>query len=146
MGNWLYFILCGLIFSICLNVIFFVKKHIKTGETKIFSILLIVNLLSLFSELICTYIGQNYPENSIVPHVATKIFLLFLMTFLLYMTLYIYIICYVANEKKDIKHYDFLKKLSYMISFELSFKISIILLAEQSSKKLPGKPYFDVCA
>ena len=115
MGNWLYFILCGLIFSICLNVIFFVKKHIKTGETKIFSILLIVNLLSLFSELICTYIGYNYPENSIVPHAATKIFLLFLMTFLLYMTLYIYIICYVANEKKDIKHYDFLKKLSYIV-------------------------------
>ena len=115
MENWLYFILCGLIFSICLNVIFFVKKHIKTGETKIFSILLIVNLLSLFSELICTYIGYNYPENSIVPHAATKIFLLFLMTFLLYMTLYIYIICYVANEKKDIKHYDFLKKLSYIV-------------------------------
>ena len=37
------------------------------------------------------------------------------MTFLLYMTLYIYIICYVANEKKDIKHYDFLKKLSYIV-------------------------------
>ena len=115
MGNWLYFILCGLIFSICLNVIFFVKKHVKTGETKVFSILLIVNLLSLFSELICTYIGYNYPENSIVPHVATKIFLVFLMTFLLYMTLYIYIICYVTNEKKDIKHYDFLKTLSYII-------------------------------
>lgn len=115
MENWLYFILCGLIFSICLNVIFFVKKHVKTGETKVFSILLIVNLLSLFSELICIYIGYNYPENSIAPHVATKIFLLFLMTFLLYMTLYIYIICYVANEKKDIKHYDFLKKLSYIV-------------------------------
>ena len=115
MGNWLYFILCGLIFSICLNVIFFVKKHVKTGETKVFSILLIVNLLSLFSELICTYIGYNYPENSIVPHVATKIFLVFLMTFLLYMTLYIYIIYYVTNTKKDIKHYDFLKSLSYII-------------------------------
>ena len=115
MGNWLYFILCCLIFSICLNVIFFVKKHIKTGETKIFSILLIVNLLSLFSELICTYIGYNYPENSIVPHAATKIFLVFLMTFLLYMTLYIYIICYVTNTKKDIKHYEFLKSLSYII-------------------------------
>ena len=77
MGNWLYFILCGLIFSICLNVIFFVKKHIKTGETKIFSILLIVNLLSLFSELICTYIGYNYPENSIVRTPLPKYFFYF---------------------------------------------------------------------
>ncbi len=115
MGNWLYFILCGVLFSICLNIIYFVKKHIKTGETKIFSILLVVNLLSLLSELICTYIGYTYPENSIVPHVATKMYLVFLMTFLLYMTLYIYVICYVTNFKKDMKHYMFLKVLSYII-------------------------------
>lgn len=115
MGNWLYFILCGVLFSICLNIIYFVKKHIKTGETKIFSILLVVNLLSLLSELICTYIGYTYPENSIVPHVATKMYLVFLMTFLLYMTLYIYVICYVTNLKKDMKHYMFLKVLSYII-------------------------------
>lgn len=115
MENWLYFILCGVLFSICLNIIYFVKKHIKTGETKIFSILLVVNLLSLLSELICTYIGYTYPENSIVPHVATKMYLVFLMTFLLYMTLYIYVICYVTNFKKDMKHYMFLKVLSYII-------------------------------
>ena len=115
MGNWLYFILCGVLFSICLNIIYFVKEHIKTGETKIFSILLVVNLLSLLSELICTYIGYTYPENSIVPHVATKMYLVFLMTFLLYMTLYIYVICYVTNFKKDMKHYMFLKVLSYII-------------------------------
>ena len=90
MGQWFYFILCGLLFSIVLNIIYFTKKHIKTGETKIFSILLVINLISLISELACTYIGFTFPENSLISHIATKMFLLFLMTFLLYMTLYIY--------------------------------------------------------
>lgn len=117
MGQWFYFILCGLLFSIVLNSIYFMKKHIKTGETKIFSILLVVNLLSLLSELACTYIGFTYPENSLIPHIATKLFLIFLMTFLLYMTLYIYVICYVTSKKQNMKHYKLLEILSYIIWF-----------------------------
>ena len=115
MGQYFYFILCGLLFSIILNCVYFTKKHVKTGETKIFSILLIVNLLSLISELICTYVGFTYPENSLISHIVTKIFLILLMTFLLYMTLYIYVICYVTSKKQNMKHDKFLEILSYII-------------------------------
>ena len=117
MGQWFYFILCGLLFSIVLNIIYFTKKHIKTGETKIFSILLVINLISLISELACTYIGFTFPENSLISHIATKMFLLFLMTFLLYMTLYIYVICYVTSKKQNIKYYKLLEILSYILWF-----------------------------
>ena len=117
MGQWFYFILCGLLFSIVLNIIYFTKKHIKTGETKIFSVLLVINLISLISELACTYIGFTFPENSLISHIATKMFLLFLMTFLLYMTLYIYVICYVTSKKQNIKYYKLLEILSYILWF-----------------------------
>ncbi len=109
------FIFCGLLFSIILNIIFFSKKHIKTKETKIFSILLIVNLISLISEVICNYIGYNCIENSLISHITTKFYLICLMTFLLYMTLYIYILCYVTNKEPDMRYYNILKYISYII-------------------------------
>lgn len=117
MSNFFYFILCGFIFSCFLNIIYFSKKHVKTGETKIFSILLIVNLISLASELACSYIGYTFLENTIYTHVMTKIYLICLMTFLLYMTLYIYIICYVESKRENKKRYKKLKILSYIIWF-----------------------------
>ncbi len=115
MGNFLNVILCGLIFSVVLNAIYFRKKHIKTGETKIFSILLIVNLISLISEFVCSYIGYNFPEDTLLSHVVTKLFLICLMTFLLYMTLYIYVICYTTNKNSKKEYYNKLKLLSYII-------------------------------
>lgn len=117
MSNFFYFILCGFIFSCFLNIIYFSKKHVKTGETKIFSILLIVNLISLASELACSYIGYTFLENTIYTHVMTKIYLICLMTFLLYMTLYIYVICYVESKRENKKRYKNLKILSYIIWF-----------------------------
>lgn len=106
-----------LFFSCFLNIIYFSKKHVKTGETKIFSILLIVNLISLASELACSYIGYTFLENTIYTHVMTKIYLICLMTFLLYMTLYIYVICYVESKRENKKRYKKLKILSYIIWF-----------------------------
>lgn len=117
MSNFFYFILCGFVFSCFLNIIYFSKKHVKTGETKIFSILLIVNLISLASELACSYIGYTFLENTIYTHVMTKIYLICLMTFLLYMTLYIYVICYVESKRENQKRYKKLKILSYIIWF-----------------------------
>ncbi len=117
MSNFFYFILCGFIFSCFLNIIYFSKKHVKTGETKIFSILLIVNLISLASELACSYIGYTFLENTIYTHVMTKIYLICLMTFLLYMTLYIYVICYIESKRENKKRYKKLKILSYIIWF-----------------------------
>ena len=117
MSNFFYFILCGFIFSCFLNIIYFSKKHVKTGETKIFSILLIVNLISLASELACSYIGYTFLENTIYTHVMPKIYLICLMTFLLYMTLYIYVICYVESKRENKKRYKKLKILSYIIWF-----------------------------
>jgi len=115
MGNFLNIIVCGMIFSVALNIIYFRKKHIKSGETKIFSILLIVNLISLITEFLCSYIGYNFPENSLISHIVTKSYLICLMTFLLYMTLYIYVICYVSSKKPKLKYYDWLEYISYVI-------------------------------
>lgn len=138
MGKFFYFILCGLIFSIVLNILYFNKKHIKTAETKIFSILLIVNLLGLISELTCTTVGFTFPENSLLPHITTKIFLVCLMTFVLYMTLYIYAICYVETDNPNLKYYKLLKKISYIVWLCCCF-VAILLPIKTGAGYAVGK-------
>ena len=115
MGKFFYFILCGVLFSIVLNIIYFSKRHIKTREMRVFSILLVINLISLLSELACSYIGYTSEVDSILPHISTKLYLVCLMSFLLYMTLYIYVICYSSGKNNDIDHYEKLRITSYII-------------------------------
>lgn len=100
------------IFSFTLNLIFFFRKHIKTKETKIFSYLLIVNFIGLIVELVCAYIGYNYETNNLFAHIFTKIYLIYLMTYLFIMTLYVYSIAYM---KKNEGYYNKLKLISYVI-------------------------------
>ena len=100
------------IFSFTLNLIFFFRKHIKTKETKIFSYLLIVNFIGLIVELVCAYIGYNYETNNLFAHIFTKIYLIYLMTYLFIMTLYVYSIAYM---KKKEGYYNKLKLISYVI-------------------------------
>ncbi|MEG0409078.1 MAG: hypothetical protein RR623_09415, partial [Bacilli bacterium] len=91
-----HFIICTLVFSLVLNILYFTKKHIKTGETKIYSRLLILNLIGLIIELISSYIGFNFETSVTIAHIFTKAYLTYLMLFLLYITLYIYTISYVT--------------------------------------------------
>lgn len=128
-GGFLTFILCGVLFSFTLGIIYFLKKHIISEETKIFSILLIVNFFSLLLELLCSIIGYNFATNILPAHIFTKMYLISLMMFILYMTLYMFTICYVISKAKNIKHYKRLKLISYLI-FVISSLILIILPIE----------------
>ena len=89
-----YVILCTIVFSATLNVIYFSKKHVNLSETKIFSTLLFINLIGLILEFLCSYVGYNFSTNDLPAHVFTRLYLFYLMTYLLYMTLYIYAVCY----------------------------------------------------
>ena len=64
-----YFILCAFVFSFALNIIYFNKKHISSGETRIFSIMLVTNLFGLAIEFICSYLGYNFEVNSLISHI-----------------------------------------------------------------------------
>ena len=110
-----YFILCALVFSITLNILYFTKKHIDSSETKVFSILLFINFLGLIIELVCAYIGYNFAPNVLLARLFTKVYLTYLLTFLFLMTLYIYIVCYVINKNPNLSYFKKLKNLSIYI-------------------------------
>ena len=66
MGSGIYFPLSALLFSFLLVGLTFFKKHIKTVETKLYSLLVLSNSLGLFVELLCTYASYIYDKNVVL--------------------------------------------------------------------------------
>lgn len=122
----LYFIICSLFYSIALNIFYFNKKHIRFAETSMFSILLATNLIGLISELLCIFVGKQFPSNSILPILFTKFYLLYLLTFLLFFTLYIYAISYKSKDGQKVRYYEGLKQLSYWIYIVGVFVMAVL--------------------
>ena len=120
------FIICSLVFSIVLSFIYFSKRHVNSSETKIFSILLVTNLIGLISELLCTIIGYTFPPDSSTAHVFTKIYLVYLLTFMFFMTLYIYVTCYITT--KNNYHPNYYQKLKNIFFGIFAFCVVVMLI------------------
>ena len=121
-----YAIICTFVFSIVLSIIYFKKEHISSPETKIYSVLLITNSIGLLIEFICSFIGYKYTSNVFLATIFTKIYLVYLMSFILLMTLYIYMICYVVSKRPDESHWVKLKEIS-LILYIICIVITILL-------------------
>ncbi len=121
-----YAIICTFVFSIVLSIIYFKKEHISSPETKIYSVLLITNSIGLLIEFICSYIGYKYTSNVFLATIFTKIYLVYLMSFILLMTLYIYMICYVVSKRTDESRWVKLKEIS-LILYIICIVITILL-------------------
>lgn len=133
-----YAILCTTVFSATLNVIYFSKKHIKSKETETFSILLFINLLGLIVEFLCSYIGNNFITDSSPARLFTRIYLGYLMLYLLYMTLYIYVVCYASDKNMNLNYYKKLEKISYIIYISCLI-IDLFLPLQTSAGYATGK-------
>ena len=120
------FIICSLVFAIVLSFIYFSKKHVNSSETKIFSILLVTNLIGLVSELLCTIIGYTFPPDSSTAHIFTKIYLVYLLSFMFFMTLYIYVTCYITT--KNNYHPNYYQKLKNIFFGIFVFCVIVMLI------------------
>lgn len=107
MGSGLYFPACAIPFSILINILFVLKKHIDTKETKIYSVLIISNLCGLMIEILCTYATLIYKQFPLLSEFIYKLYLLYLIVWISTFGYYIYSL--VRNEmkfnKKDILYF-----------------------------------------
>ena len=92
----------------------------------VFSILLVTNLIGLISELLCTIIGYTFPPDSSTAHVFTKIYLVYLLTFMFFMTLYIYVTCYITT--KNNYHPNYYQKLKNIFFGIFAFCVVVMLI------------------
>ena len=110
-----FLILYALILSITLNIMYFIRKHINSNEVKIFSKILFSNLLGLMLELMCIYMSNKFSPTSLPAIIFTRAYLIYLITYLLFMTLYNYVLCYTTEKQKKLEHYKKLRNISYTI-------------------------------
>ena len=77
MGSSIYFPVSALAFSALTTIIFFIKKPIKSIETKIYKYLLISNFCGLIIELLCTYAASIVNVNPFLSDFILKLYLVY---------------------------------------------------------------------
>ena len=118
------FLCISFIYIVFLNVIFFNKEHIKTYETKIFSRLLVTNLIGIILEFACIFSIYFLGTNSLISLFINKIFLLYFMTFAFLFNLYVFNTIYADNKNKYLNAFN---SVLYAISIILVLILNVNL-------------------
>ena len=92
--EFLNFQISSIIYILLLAVMYFSKKRIDNIDNKIFSLLIITNIIGLFFDIISTLLIAN-DINNLFAIIIAKVYLLYLVTWLLLFTIYIIL---VSNE------------------------------------------------
>lgn len=110
-------ILCiSLIYSIFLNILFFSKKHIKTYETKMFSIMLFSNLIGLLLEFSCIFLIYQLGVENILVITVNRIFLLYLLLFAVLFGMYAAYISLIDGTEKNLsKKHKYIRIIAFSI-------------------------------
>lgn len=98
-------ILGSIIYSIGLIIVYFSKPHITTTENRIFSVLIITNLIGLILELTNYFTVLNIEQIPFINYFVSKLYLLYLITFIVIFTYYVIYISYkekIENERLKI--------------------------------------------
>jgi len=97
-------ICCSILYIILVATVYFSKKKIKNLENKIYSSLLILNVVGLFLELGCCYFLYNKDISSLYTFLnilINKTFVVYLLTWEFIFTAYIFFISF--NQKESFK-------------------------------------------
>ena len=107
--------------SVLVNIIYFSKQRINNYENKIYRYILVINLVSLFWEYLCTYFTYNY-----VPVLSVTIIKLYLLILLIYMTCLSLYIAVITKEKEVLQN-KWKKIKNVYILFFIIFAVFVIL-------------------
>ena len=111
-----------LIYLVVLIVSYFSKSHLKTKENKSYSILLIINFIGLLLEILCGILGNKLPDDTMICHFFTKLFMCFMTYFTLTLTIYIYSLCFEKNENV----FNRIKNLTCIVGMLSTFIIFVL--------------------
>ncbi len=91
-------IVCNLIYSILICAMYFSKKRMNIEETRLYGLLVIVNLVNLVLELLCCYTVANMGKMPFVTELVNRLFLVVIFLWQTLFTLYIYAISFKNGE------------------------------------------------
>lgn len=112
--------LVSFIYVIVLAITYFSKKRIKSIENKLFSLLIITNIIGLIIDLTSTGLALRNKTGFMLSF-SSKMYLVYLLTWILILTIYVFSI----SIKRDITKNDLKKFLPFLCIFYL---ISIVII------------------
>lgn len=128
----LYFQIASLAYILLLVFIFFSKKRLKTVENKIYSYLIVINLIGVILDILSTYIAivdVNYPLLNII----SKFYLMYLILFLLTFTAYALILSkFDIDESKRYQRFVKIKNIIILVFVVLCLLILYLPLSNYS--------------
>jgi signal transduction histidine kinase len=120
----------SLFYSLFLNISFHSKKHIESEETKIFSYLVDANLIGILIELMCSFSTKIFGAGSIVVPILSKVFLLYLITFLFLFMLYVFLVSssVVTNNSLVFNEKNYKISQHFLLAFYIIAAIIVLIL------------------
>lgn len=100
MNNSVYFSILSFVYILLLSVVFFCKKRLNSKENRIYSILIITNLIGVIVELLLATIAVVFNDSLIVNEIFAKLYLIYLLTWLMIFIAYVFMISFDTNLKK----------------------------------------------
>ena len=89
----LYFSICGIIFLIIFMITFFFKSYLKTKETRLYGLLLIITFFGTFIDILSSVLFKmGFDTNSFLYMFFSKSMLIYFIAWVLIFTEYVYVI------------------------------------------------------
>ena len=121
--NMLIFSFCNLIYILMFCFAFFFKERVKTLDTKIYSNILIINLLGIIVDIFGYFYFKFLGISSYTSLLISKVYLLYYFSWAFLFLLYIFIISFRSFSEKIIKT----DKIFYIVLFT-NFVVFILIL------------------
>ena len=120
----------SLIYMIALSLIFGSKKRIDSIENKIFKIIVATNIAGLIIEMTCFLFGQYNINNYILTVSMVKLYLIYLLTFIMLFTMYLIYIS--KKENQNVNSYLTINTAYYILSIMILLILPITLVKKEN--------------
>ena len=97
-----FFLFQSLVYSSLLFVVFFNRQRLKTKENRIYSMMIIVSLIELSTEILLDYIGPLYNVVPPLSYTIARVYLLLLLFWIITFTFYIITVALKLKNKEEL--------------------------------------------
>ena len=131
-----FFTLCSFFYSLMLTIIYFKRKNVKTIETKIYSSLIITNILNVSLAVMCYFTILYKDMMPFINDLVSKTLLLLFITWELFFTEYVIAITRKNKEKNYKEIYKKSRPLLAVLYILISFIVYVLPLYYHNENKI----------
>lgn len=128
-------LIASFIYNFLIIFVYFSKARLKTRETNLYSLMLIINIIGVALEFLCIFFASRMTatgemvQESLATNIIARTYLIYLLVWISAFTVYVYSISYNSNKRiyKFLdKHWAFFKGFMWVVFFTLTLLLSIL--------------------